>query len=109
MQGPNGHFPDMGPPCLVRPVQVRLPRRRLLAKRCNYRTSAALSVDLANEEDSLTIEQDLLEEIKQQIDYCKIVVPEDVTGQVVYANKYNRRGAEWAPGTVGALPNTLTV
>lgn len=56
---------------------------------------AALQVDLANEEESLKIESDLLEEIHQQIAACTITVPEDVSGQVVYANQYNRRGAEW--------------
>lgn len=55
----------------------------------------AKSVELANEEESYQLELALLEEIKDQISKCTIVVPEDVDGQVVYANKYNRRGAEW--------------
>ena len=55
----------------------------------------ALQVDLENEKDSLEIEKDLLTEIKDQMDKCTIVVPENVSGQVVYANKYNRRGSEW--------------
>jgi HlyD family secretion protein len=56
---------------------------------------AALKVDLSNQEESLKIEQDLLVEIKDQITKCTITVPEGISGQVVYANKYNRRGAEW--------------
>lgn len=72
--------------------------RNQTKKRMEIELSAqidALTVDLENERDSLEIEKDLLEEINDQIEKCTIVVPEGVSGQVVYANKYNRRGSEW--------------
>lgn len=42
--------------------------------------------------DNLKIEEDTLEEIKEQQKACYITVPEGESGQVVYANIFSRRG-----------------
>ena len=55
----------------------------------------AANVKLANQRESLEVEKNKLDEIKQQIEKCEIRVPEGVSGQVVYAKESSRRGEDW--------------
>lgn len=57
---------------------------------------AAAEVAVKNAEESKRIEENQLEEVEQQLDYCSIVVPEGVSGEVVYHKEFDRRGgSEW--------------
>ncbi len=55
----------------------------------------AAKVKLANQRESLTVEESKLEEIKTQIKKCEIRVPAGVDGQVVYAKESSRGGNDW--------------
>lgn len=55
----------------------------------------AAEVRLENEVESYEIEMQELAELEEQVKMCKIYCPEGVSGQIVYANVYNRRGSEW--------------
>ena len=55
----------------------------------------AAKVKLANQRESLKVEQGKLEEIKSQIIKCEITVPSQVQGQVVYAKESSRGGNDW--------------
>ena len=55
----------------------------------------AAKVKLANQRESLEVEKNKLDEIKEQIQKCEIRVPDGVSGQVVYAKESSRRGEDW--------------
>ena len=55
----------------------------------------AAKVDLVSQEQSLEVELKKIREINLMVQRCKIVVPEGVTGQVVYAKEDGGRGQDW--------------
>ena len=55
----------------------------------------AAEVKLINEKESQKVEMAQLEDIKEQIKKCTVVVPEGVQGQVVYAKESSRGGNDW--------------
>lgn len=55
----------------------------------------AAVVKLKSDEKSLAVEKEKLTEIETMIENCKIVVPEGVSGQVVYAKESSRGGNDW--------------
>lgn len=57
---------------------------------------AAAEVSVTNALESKRIEENQLEEIEDQLAFCNIVVPEGVSGEVVYHKEFDRRGgSEW--------------
>ena len=52
-------------------------------------------VKLGSERKALEVEREKLAEIEEMIEKCTIKVPEDVSGQVVYAKESSRRGEDW--------------
>ena len=57
---------------------------------------AAAEVSVTNALESKRIEVNQLEEIEDQLAFCNIVVPEGVSGEVVYHKEFDRRGgSEW--------------
>ncbi len=57
---------------------------------------AAAQVSVKNAEEAKRIEENQLEEVEQQLEFCSIVVPEGVSGEVVYHKEFDRRGgSEW--------------
>lgn len=64
------------------------------------RMISSFRIDIDSAQSKLTaaekaqkIEEDQLAEIQDQLELCQIKVPENVTGQVVYANVFSRRGS----------------
>ena len=56
----------------------------------------AAIVKLDSEKDALRVQESQMEEIEQMIKRCEVVVPEGVSGQVVYAKEQRGRGGdEW--------------
>ena len=56
----------------------------------------AAVVKLESEKDALRVQESQMEEIEQMITKCEVVVPEGVSGQVVYAKEQRGRGGdEW--------------
>ncbi|MEM7453620.1 MAG: HlyD family efflux transporter periplasmic adaptor subunit [Planctomycetota bacterium] len=55
----------------------------------------AANVKYNNEIEALEVERGELAEIEEQIRNCTIVVPEGVSGQVVYAKESSRGGNDW--------------
>lgn len=55
----------------------------------------AAKVRLGNQKESLEVERGQLAEINEMIEKCRIVVPEGVQGQVVYAKESSRGGNDW--------------
>lgn len=55
----------------------------------------AATVKLESEQDALRVQESQLAEILAMIKNCEIVVPEGVSGQVVYAKESRGRGEEW--------------
>lgn len=55
----------------------------------------AAEVKLVNEKESQKVEISQLKDIEDQIKKCKVVVPEGVEGQVVYAKESSRGGNDW--------------
>ena len=55
----------------------------------------AAEVKLESEENALKVQEGQLAEILEMIKKCEIVVPEGVSGQVVYAKESRGRGEEW--------------
>ncbi len=56
----------------------------------------AAEVKLQNDIEAKKIEQNQLEEIEEQLRNCEIVVPDGVSGEVVFAKEFDRRGgSEW--------------
>jgi len=57
---------------------------------------ATAEVAVTNALEAKRIEENQLAEIEDQLDYCNIVVPEGVSGEVVYHKEFDRRGgSEW--------------
>lgn len=57
---------------------------------------AAAEVQVKNSEEAKSIEERQLAEIEEQLGYCKVIVPDDVSGEVVYHKEFDRRGgSEW--------------
>ena len=57
---------------------------------------AAAEVAVTNALEAKRIEENQLEEIEDQLEFCNIVVPEGVSGEVVYHKEFDRRGgSEW--------------
>ena len=52
-------------------------------------------VKLESEKDALRVQENQMEEILSMIDRCEVVVPEGISGQVVYARESRGRGEEW--------------
>ncbi|MFK7766868.1 MAG: HlyD family efflux transporter periplasmic adaptor subunit [Mariniblastus sp.] len=55
----------------------------------------AATVKLNSEKKAFAVEKEKLAEIEAMIKKCKIVVPEGVSGQVVYAKESSRGGNDW--------------
>ncbi len=55
----------------------------------------AAEVDLSSQQKSLDVELKKIKDINAMIDRCTIVVPEGVSGQVVFAKESSRRGNDW--------------
>ena len=57
---------------------------------------AAAEVQVRNAQEAKRIEENTLDEIEEQLGYCKVVVPPGVSGEVVYQKEFDRRGgSEW--------------
>ena len=55
----------------------------------------AAEVDLNSQQKSFEVEKQKLADIKEAINKCRIVAPEGVRGQLVYAKESRGRGDEW--------------
>ena len=55
----------------------------------------AADVKLRSEKKAFGVEKEKLAEIKEMVEKCRIVVPEGVSGQVVYAKESSRGGNDW--------------
>jgi multidrug efflux pump subunit AcrA (membrane-fusion protein) len=55
----------------------------------------AAKVKLESENESFLVEEQKLEDIKEMIEKCTVVVPQGVSGQVVYAKESSRGGNDW--------------
>ena len=55
----------------------------------------AAEVDLSSQQKSLNVELKKIKDINEMIGRCRIVVPQGVSGQVVFAKESSRRGNDW--------------
>ena len=55
----------------------------------------AAEVQLDSERKALVVEEETQREVQEMIDKCRITVPENVSGQVVYAKESSRGGNDW--------------
>lgn len=55
----------------------------------------AAEVDLSSQQKSMEVELKKINDINEMIGRCRIVVPQGVSGQVVFAKESSRRGNDW--------------
>ncbi len=77
--------------------QLKVLRELTLAKETVQLESNIESarVKLESERDALRVQENQMEEILSMIERCDVIVPEGVSGQVVYARQSRGRGEEW--------------